>query len=225
MKKLIAFLSAAVLALSLVSCADNDEKITLGTIADGPLVDPFAQITQAPAENSSAVEDDTSIDTKANEDTADTEISDLEISDTSASVPTEEDEGLASDRPSLNIEIGNATVILNGKDITSTCYASVDKDKKTAEIALTSIMKELGKTVTTEENKITMQRENGEIVFDTALPDFGLPRVPDSAFFVRKIVNGEVVVDRTSANPFVREAGYSIKINYDSAIIHILPLE
>ena len=204
MKKFIAFSSAVVLSLTLVSCADNtDSKITVGTSADLPLIDPFTyeQTDTAPSDDTEIID------------------TDAEISDT-----VNPDDGIVSDIPFLNVEIGNAKIRINDKDITDVCYANVHKDAKNAEIAITSLFKELGATVITDGNVVTITYGNKEIVFDTLLADFGLPRAPDSSHHVRKLVNGEIVIDRVSTNSFIREAGYSVKINYDSAIIDIISL-
>ncbi len=121
-------------------------------------------------------------------------------------------------------EVGNAVININDKDVSDTCYVYINKEAKTAEFAITSIMKEIGATVTWNDERAIISKDNLTLVLDISLSDFGLPQTPDSSHYVRKVINGEIVLDRESANPFIRAAGYSLKINYNSGIINIVPL-
>ncbi len=195
MKKFTAFLLISVLILSFASCGKS--------------------------ENSETEKADT---------TAQSTYSDSTISEDGKDTIPEETEEVTTDEVTLLPEkeafeeMNYAKVIVDGNEIADSTYALVNKEKKTAEFAITSIMKALGATVTWDGDKVTIKKDGNELVFDTSLPDFGLPQIPGSSHYVRSVVNEDVIIDRESANTFIRASGYSVKINYKLGIINILPL-
>lgn len=198
MKKFTAFLLISVLILSFASCSSSENSET-------EKADATAQSTESTRSDSPYSE---------------------EIKETAP----EETEEVTTDEVTLLPEkeafeeLNYAKVIVDGNEIADPTYALVNKEKKTAEFAITSIMKALGATVTWDGDKVTIKKDGNELVFDTSLPDFGMPQAPGSANYVRSVVNEDIIIDRESANPFIRASGYSVKINYELGIINILPL-
>ena len=195
MKKFTAFLLISVLILSFASCSSSENSET-------EKADTAAQSTYS--------------DSTISEDGKDT------IPEETEEVTTDE-VTLLPEKEAFE-EMNYAKVIVDGNEIADSTYALVNKEKKTAEFAITSIMKALGATVTWDGDKVTIKKDGNELVFDTSLPDFGLPQTPGSSHYVRSVVNEDVIIDRESANTFIRASGYSVKINYELGIINILPL-
>ncbi len=224
MKKITAFLLSCILMLSFASCSDSENSTSDSTKAD-KITDAFGSTVadntdtpdNTPSDNIGTPDDTPNIpteDTKVYAEAPDTREPDDEVV-----------EGVTYDHDTAEIiEKGNVKVYIDDKDATDVCYVYVNEKLKTSELAITSIMKEIGASVTWNEERAIISKDNLTLVLDISTPDFGLPKNPDSSHYVRKVINGEIVLDRESANPFIRAAGYSIKINYETGIVNIVPL-
>lgn len=199
MKKFTAFLLFCVLMLSFISCTESENKTAdIGTQTESPAEDT-ENVTNVYAEAPGT----------RGEDEAEDSFDGITYDHNTEEIP----------------ETGNAIININDKDVSDTCYAYINKDAKNSEFAITSVMKEIGASVIWEgESTVTIKKDSLSLVFDISVPDFGLPKNPDSSHYVRKVIDGEIVIDRESANPFIRAVGYSVKINYELGIINIIPL-
>ena len=117
----------------------------------------------------------------------------------------------------------NCTLIVNGKDLTSSTYVYLHRDIKEAELPLTVILQELGADLRRlDDTIIVVKFGDSEQIIVISLFDFGLPQTPGSRLFVRKIVNNEVIMDKTSATIYiVHWMGAEMTINYEDRIIEI----
>ena len=229
MKKITAFLLSCILMLSFASCSDSENSTSDSTKAD-KITDAFGSTV---ADNTDAPDNTPSDNIGTPDDTPGTPSEDTdEVTKVYAEAPSTRGEpddevvdGVTYDHDTAEIiEKGNVKVYIDDKDATDVCYVYVNEKLKTSELAITSIMKEIGASVTWNEERAIISKDNLTLVLDISTPDFGLPKNPDSSHYVRKVINGEIVLDRESANPFIRAAGYSVKINYDEGIVNIVPL-
>lgn len=229
MKKITAFLLSCILMLSFASCSDSENNTSDSTKAD-KITDAFGSTVP---DNTDTPDNTPSDNIGTPDDTHGTPSEDTdEVTKVYAEAPgtrgEPEDEivdGVTYDHDTTEIiEKGNVKVYIDGKDVTDNCYVYVNEELKTSDLAITSIMKEIGASVTWNEERATISKDNLTLILDISTPDFGLPKNPDSSHYVRKVINGEIVLDRESANPFIRAAGYSVKINYETGIVNIVPL-
>ena len=211
MKKITAFLLSCILMLSFASCSESESKTS-----DNSQIDKITDTSANPGSTVNTPAEDTDEVTKVYAEAPGTR-----------GEPDEEVsvDGVTYDHDTQEIiEKGNVTVNIGDRDVTDSCYVYVNEKTKTSELAITSIMKEIGASVTWDEERAIISKDSLTLVLDISTPDFGLPKNPDSSHYVRKVITGEIVLDRESANPFIRAAGYSVKINYDSGIVNIVPL-
>lgn len=235
MKKITAILLSCILMLSFASCSDSEsgtsENIKTDKITDASgntVTDNVGTADNTPSDNIGTTDNTPSDNIGTPDNTPNIPAEDTKVYAEAPDTREPEDEivdGVTYDHDTTEIiEKGNVTVNIDGKDVTDICYVYVNKERKTSELAITSIMKEIGASVTWEEERAIISKDNLTLVLDISTPDFGIPQNPDSSHYVRKVINGEIVLDRESANPFIRAAGYSVKINYDAGIVNIVPL-
>ena len=229
MKKITAILLSCILTLSFASCSDSEsgtsENIKTDKITDASgntVTDNTDTPDNTPSDNVGTPDDTPGT---PSEDTDEVTKVYAEAPGTRGEPDDEVVDGVTYDHDTAEIiEKGNVKVYIDDKDATDSCYVYVNKETKTSELAITSIMKEIGASVTWNEERAIISKDNLTLVLDISTPDFGLPKNPDSSHYVRKVINGEIVLDRESANPFIRAAGYSVKINYETGIVNIVPL-
>ena len=116
-------------------------------------------------------------------------------------------------------------LIVKGKDITNNVYFQLDPVKKTVEIPLTAIVKELGGTVTwNDDNTVDVVYDTDRaFTFDLSEYDYGFLIPPGTVDAVRKVVEGDIIVEYETAHQYlVRGIGVTMKINYGDQIIEIL---
>lgn len=229
MKKITAILLSCILTMSFASCSDSEsgtsENIKTDKITDASgntVTDNTDTPDNTPSDNVGTPDDTPGT---PSEDTDEVTKVYAEAPGTRGEPEDEVVDGVTYDHDTAEIiEKGNVKVYIDDKDATDSCYVYVNEKLKTSELAITSIMKEIGASVTWNEERAIISKDNLTLVLDISTPDFGLPKNPDSSHYVRKVINGEIVLDRESANPFIRAAGYSVKINYETGIVNIVPL-
>ena len=118
--------------------------------------------------------------------------------------------------------INHCTLIINGKDCSNSCYADVDKENKQAVISFSYIAKELGATVEQEGDNITISYGEDDFSVDLQRSDFGIWFLPGKQNNVRRVIDGEVIVDAPSVEAWLYNVlGATITVDYEKSEIVI----
>ncbi len=125
-----------------------------------------------------------------------------------------------SDNPGDEITEKKCTLIVKGKDITNEAYVHIN-DEKISELPITAIMRELGATVQWKDKEVIITYENNTTILDTEKSHFGIMLPPGSKGAIRKIINGEIILDASSAKQIIYPTGSKISVDYDNNIITI----
>lgn len=115
----------------------------------------------------------------------------------------------------------NYRLIVNGKDITEGKYIFIYEDD-TAELPFVAVMEALGVKIDRQGDIFTFVFEDYTLTLDIGKRDFGLPMPPGSTKCIRKIYDGEIVIDSTSASYFIAvKMGADMKIDYNEKTVTI----
>jgi len=123
-------------------------------------------------------------------------------------------------------------LIVNGVDITEGCFLRIFWDDYYAEVPVLKIFEALGAEVIrepgliTDTEVITVNYNDYSLVLDTQKEDFGLKKPEWMDKYVRRVVNGEPIVDTRSVSALLYHVfDAEIQINYAESTIHITSLD
>lgn len=119
-------------------------------------------------------------------------------------------------------QVSNCKLIVNGKELSSKHYIYLHKESQNIELPITAIFKALGAEVKWQGKTVIITHNNETLTLDTEEVDFGLLVPPGSRFCVRKVVDSDIIIDRTTAAGILYHGmGANIKVNYDEKTVEI----
>lgn len=122
-----------------------------------------------------------------------------------------------------NTEMNPCILIVNEKEMNSVGLALINKQYKYAEIPLIAVMHELGANIEWQNiNTAVITYKEKTLTLDTQKQDFGLTIPPGTIKAVRKMVDGEVIVDTVSIAGIIKHMMEGkISIDYEKGIVNI----
>ena len=120
-------------------------------------------------------------------------------------------------------EMNNCKLYVKGREITSKSYVWISHQNRNSELPLLAILNELGADISWEnEHIVSIKIEETIVNIDTEMDDFGITVPPGTTSAVRKIVNGEIIMDGDSVNVLLKHiAGINVVVDYETSVIII----
>lgn len=115
----------------------------------------------------------------------------------------------------------NCKLVVKGKEI-STPYIHMDHEKHCVEIPWGTVICALGGSAEWQnENVLVLKYADWVMSIDASEVDFGFPPMPGGTNYVRKVVDGEIIMDSDQVGYTLRYHGISLDIDYEHSVIFV----
>ena len=119
----------------------------------------------------------------------------------------------------------NCRLTVRGVDISTEHYVNltiIDEYTWRAELPMIAISQGIGaKTHWLSDTREEVTYRDNTIVFDEETSDFGLPPIYPGNIVIRKLVDGEMIVDKASLVWFLECWGWRIDVHYETKTIEV----
>ncbi len=125
--------------------------------------------------------------------------------------------------PSGIIELSEASLVVNGESIVHGGHAKVDAQNRHAVLPVFAVLRALGAQITQSGSEYTITHQEKQIaVLDASDPQFGYYPAPGNRNpVVRERVDGDLILEESSAWELLSACGADLDVDYKNAVIYI----